>query len=333
MENQEKVRVVIIGGTNIDIQGKSDAPFILADSNPGRIIKASGGVGRNIAENCARLGLSTWLITAFGDDEDARFLQSDCERKGIVVSASLRARAPTARYICAINNDGSLVAAVADMAIVDLLTPEFLASRKSYLDSADYIVADANLPASSLAWLAQGYGRTARAATGRRSPRLFLDTVSSAKAVKAKELTGEFDCMKPNRAEAAILAGVTGLAGTEAVEPETLCAAMASRGKIPGELFISLGEKGIYYYTDIADRGRVCLPAPELRPVSINRSGAGDAACAALVWADARGYGMRDKARYALAAAMLTTASPEPVAPDLDETALETRTRLMFSEE
>lgn len=333
MENQEKVRVVIIGGTNIDIQGKSDAPFILADSNPGRIIKASGGVGRNIAENCARLGLSTWLITAFGDDEDARFLQSDCECKGIVVSASLRAHAPTARYICAINNDGSLVAAVADMAIVDLLTPEFLASRKPYLDSADYIVADANLPASSLAWLAQGYGRTARAATGRRSPRLFLDTVSSAKAVKAKELTGEFDCMKPNRAEAAILAGVTGLAGTEAVEPETLCAAMASRGKIPGELFISLGEKGIYYYTDIAVRGRVCLPAPELRPVSINRSGAGDAACAALVWADARGYGMRDKARYALAAAMLTTASPEPVAPDLDGTALETRTRLMFPEE
>jgi len=333
MENHENARVVVVGGANIDIQGTSRGAFVLGDSNPGTIERACGGVGRNIAENCARLGLSTWLITAFGDDEDARFLQSDCERKGIVVSASLRAHAPTARYICAINNDGSLVAAVADMAIVDLLTPEFLASRKSYLDSADYIIADANLPASSLAWLAQGYGRTARAATGRRSPRLFLDTVSSAKAVKAKDLTGEFDFMKPNRAEAAILAGLAGFAGTEAVEPETLCAAMASRGKTPGELFISLGEKGIYYYTDIADCGRVGLPTPELRPVSINRSGAGDAACAALVWADARGYGMRDKARYALAAAMLTASSPEPVAPDLDETVLETRTRLMFPEE
>lgn len=330
MENHENTRVIVVGGANIDIQGTSRSAFVLGDSNPGSIARACGGVGRNIAENCARLGLSTWLITAFGDDEDACFLQSDCERKGIVLSASLSARAPTARYICAINNDGSLVAAVADMAIVDLLTPEFLATRRQYLDSADYIVADANLPAQSLTWLARRYGRTERAARDRRSPRLFLDTVSSAKAVKAKELTGEFDFMKPNRAEAAILAG---FAVTEAVEPETLCAAMASKGKIPAELFISLGEKGIYYYTDIAERGRVCLPAPELRPVSINRSGAGDAACAALIWADAKGRGMKDKARYALAAAMLTTASPEPVAPDLDETVLETRTRLMFPEE
>ena len=59
-----KARVVVVGGANVDIQGQVLRAFIPGDSNPGRIVRACGGVGRNIAENCARLGMPTWFIAA-----------------------------------------------------------------------------------------------------------------------------------------------------------------------------------------------------------------------------------------------------------------------------
>jgi len=156
---------------------------------------------------------------------------------------------------------------------------------------------------------------------------LFLDTVSTAKARRAVGLSGEFDCIKPNGAEAAILAGVP------ESEPTKLRENLAAAGALPAELYISLGEKGIYYYTDVAGEGLIRLPAPEFRPKVLNRSGAGDAACAALIWATAKGFGAEDKARCAITAAMLAASSAEPVSPDLGETTFEARVRSIFPEE
>ena len=329
MIHREKIghKVVIVGGANIDLQGISFSAFVPGDSNPGRIFRASGGVGRNIAENCARLGLVASLITAFGDDADGDFLRNDCEAKGIDVSGSLVVAAPTARYLCALDADGKLVAAVADMAIMESLAPIFLESRKTLLDQADFIVADTNLPSLSLAWLAGHYGRNARSARNRGLPLLFLDTVSTAKTRRAVGLSGEFDCIKPNGAEAAILAGAP------ESEPAELRENLAAAGALPAELYISLGEKGIYYYTDVEGEGLIRLPAPEFRLQVLNRSGAGDAACAALVWATAQGFGAKDKARCALTAAMLAAASAEPVSSELEEATFEARMRFIFPEE
>ncbi|MCE1196738.1 PfkB family carbohydrate kinase [bacterium] len=336
-------RVVVVGGANVDLQGKSTAPFIPGDSNPGRIARACGGVGRNIAENCARLGMPTWLIAAFGDDQDGAFLADSCERAGIDMGGSLRAHAPTPRYLCALGPDGALQAAVADMAAMELLTPEFLETRRPYLDAADILIADANLPAPSLAWLAATYGREARPrGLGRDregGPILFLDPVSATKAAKALGLTAAFDCVKPNLGEAAILAGLrrpapaSGSAKSVPPDPEALCRALAEARAMPAELFISLGEEGMYY-SEAAGPGRVePLPPPELRLPPSNRSGAGDAACAALAWAWSRGLPIREKARAALTAAMIAAASPEPVSPEMNEETLVRAMRRMFREE
>ena len=320
-------KVVVVGGANLDIQGISFEPLALRDSNPGRIGRASGGVGRNIAENCVKLGLSTSLVTAFGDDEAGDYLVADCAAKGVATDGSLRASGPTATYLCALDSDGSLVAAVADMGIMALLSPGFLETRRSLFDSADFIVADANLPAESLRWLAETYGRRARSSGAREKPLLYLDTVSAAKAPKARGLSGEFDCVKPNRAEAAILAG------RDEKAPERLCALLAAQGDLPAELFLSLGKEGLYYYVNELERGRIALPGPGLRLPSVNRSGAGDAACAALVWATSIGCAAREKAKYGLTAALLAAASSEPVAAGIGEGVLRARMRLMFPEE
>ena len=48
-------KVVVIGGANIDIKGKSFEKLEGITSNPGKVSIALGGVGRNIAHNLTLL--------------------------------------------------------------------------------------------------------------------------------------------------------------------------------------------------------------------------------------------------------------------------------------
>ncbi len=334
--------VVVIGGANVDIQGKSSAQFRIGDSNPGTIGTAFGGVGRNVAEACVRLGLKVSLITVFGGDPEGKLMEEDCRAKGMDTDLSLRWEGPNARYLCALDADGSLVGAVADMEAMDALSPSHLQASATVLDRATCIVVDTNIPHESIAWLCRRYGRKSGIVRDAGRPMLFLDTVSETKAVKALGLFGEFDCIKPNMAEARVMADAreTGesrfMASTgyskglpsvpsQAVsegDPELVKRRIESLGQLPGELYISLGPRGMYYGAK-GEAGVVPLPPEELRPLVRNRSGAGDCALAGLVWASIEGYRPREKVYYALAAALLAAASPLPVPEDMDEKKLQ----------
>ena len=212
-------------------------------------------MGRNIAENLVRLGLRVELVTVLGDDALSLELGESCARLGIGLSAALRLPNATAsQYVCLLDSDGSLVGAVASMENFEAIVPEVLAERTALLDAASLIVVDANIPASSIAWLAERYDQRRK----EDFPELALDTVSVAKAARARSCLGSFAFAKPNRAEAAVLAGADIAAGRD---PKSIGPSDPSRdaGPAPGvlagnlrgrglrEVFISLGEQGLYY--------------------------------------------------------------------------------------
>jgi pseudouridine kinase len=58
-----------VGAASMDIKGRPREALVPGTSNPGDIRISVGGVGRNIAESLARLGVRTTLIWAVGDDE------------------------------------------------------------------------------------------------------------------------------------------------------------------------------------------------------------------------------------------------------------------------
>ena len=62
------MKIAIIGGINIDIEGAPFKEIKYHDSNPGKIRLSYGGVGRNIAENTARLGGDCAMISVVGDE-------------------------------------------------------------------------------------------------------------------------------------------------------------------------------------------------------------------------------------------------------------------------
>ncbi len=273
-------------------------------------------MGRNIAENCARLGLSVALVTAFGDDEGSRWLEDTCGKSGISTAESLRVPGPCAAYLCLLDADGSLAGAVADMDIMEEITPSFLGDKRELFDAATIIVADANLPEASLGWLAHTYGRGSRHRLSGEFPLLFLDPVSSAKAARIRGLSMEFDCIKPNLAEARIIAG------SVSEGAEDIVAKMETEGTMPGELFISLGPRGIFF-SGRGERGRIALPPASMLPPVASRSGAGDAAMAAIVHARLEGRNMAAAARMALAAAVLASSSIDTVSNQMTVSGLE----------
>ena len=74
--------ITVIGGANVDLCGSAAGPVIPKDSNPGRVRMTAGGVGRNIAESLARLGLPVRLLCALGRDEQGAFLDRQCRQAG-----------------------------------------------------------------------------------------------------------------------------------------------------------------------------------------------------------------------------------------------------------
>ena len=147
--------VTVVGGMNMDIGGWPSEELVAQDSNPGRVRMSPGGVGRNIAHNMSLMGLDVRLLTAFGDDVYAQKLAAVCGELGIDISQSpVIPGGHTSTYLFINDQQGDMQLAVSDMDIYRNLTPRVLAGRKQLLEGSQVVVIDTNLPAESIAWLA-----------------------------------------------------------------------------------------------------------------------------------------------------------------------------------
>jgi len=264
-------RVVVVGGANTDIVGHSFEPLIEHDSNPGYTRVSLGGVGRNIAENLARLGVAVDLVTALGGDHNADLLTERCRAIGIGMDAALVVpELPGSLYIAILDDGGEMALALNDMRALDRLVPSVLAERADVLHGADLVVLDANVDPESLAWVASHV----------RVP-LLLDPVSAAKAPRARGILSRLAALKCSVLEAGSLLG--------GVEPRSRAgienAATALRAKGVGSVYLTAGPEGVHYASE-SERGWIHAP----RVGVANATGAGDAFCAGVAAGMLEGY-------------------------------------------
>lgn len=300
-----RTRIVVFGGANTDIAGASDAALVQRDSNPGRVSVSCGGVGRNVAENLAMLGCDTALVTAFGGDHNARELRACCEASGIDVSASVTCDdLPGSVYLAILDESGDMALALSDMRALDRLTPEALgAGAGEVLATAALVVCDANLPASSLAWVAES-----------STAPIVLDAVSTAKAHRVIPLLPRLAAVKCNAAEAGVLLGSPATAGVAAMSPEDL-----ARGLVDAGVAIAVVTAGPAGAVVAWPGGRSHIPAPRARVA--NATGAGDAFTAGFAAMLAEGGDAIAAARLGSALAGLTLESPTTVSPRVSRAA------------
>lgn len=297
--------VVVVGGVNVDIGGHSFAPLIAADSNPGSVSVSLGGVGRNIAHNMSLMGLDVRLLTAYGDDFHGQQVAASCSELGIDLSHALRVSGgTTSTYLYLADPAGEMALAVSDMSICEKITPAYLAANLPILQNAQVIVADTNIPAESLRYLAENV-----------TVPLFVDPVSTAKAEKLRPILNRIHTLKPNRLEAELLSGVR---IENRADVETAADVLTGLGV--HRIFLSLGAQGVY-----AAMGEQKLWLPTTPGQMVNTTGCGDAFMAALVWAYLEGSDLETTARAGLAAGSIAMESPETINPQMSAPALRKR--------
>ena len=282
----------VIGAVNIDMWGRSFAPLIERDSNPGEILISFGGVGRNIAHNMCLLGMDVSMITAMGGDMWASRIRESCDQIGIDLSRALCVpEGNTSTYMFITGPDGEMSTAVCDANITKHLTPAYLEKNLDFLNAARLVVFDGNLTEEAIEFLAK-----------RCTAPLFVDPVSVTKAEKIAPYIGHLHTFKPNDIEAMNLTG----------EDSAEKAAKALLRKGAKRIFVSDGARGL-----VAAEGDTLLRVPCYPTVLRNCTGGGDAVVAALCRAFCDGLSLEESAKFALAAGSLAVSCADTINPEM----------------
>jgi pseudouridine kinase len=292
-----KPRIAVVGAVNVDITGTPDQPLIAQDSNPGRVSTTFGGVGRNIADNLARLGASVDLITVLGDDSNAAAVRLDCASLGISLEHSLQvANSATSSYLCINDDQGDMYIAVNDMRLIENLTPEFLAARLPVINKSDLLIFEANLSKAAIEFLA-----------GHVTIPILAEPVSTRKASRLSAVLDRLQLIKPNRIEAEILSGVM---IRDTADLPRAAAALHARGV--RQVCISLGREGVY-----CSDAETAEKHPILPGRVVNTTGCGDAFVSACAWGVCHKLPLALSVRLGLAASAICLEWPGAISPDM----------------
>jgi pseudouridine kinase len=283
----------VVGGANVDVIARPRHAPVPATSNPGDVVVTPGGVGRNIAENLARLGTSVALVSVVGSDAHGDLVLDVSAEAGVDVALVRRGAIPTGTYVALLDEQGELVSAVSDMAATASLSADDVAHAAAAIGAAELVVLDGNLSTDVLlaAW-------DAAVAAG---VDVVLDPVSVPKAAAVGRH------LRPDRPLALLSAGTTELA---ALLPRDV-SALDHGVRV---LWERSGPRGSVVRTRETTAELVALPA-----TVADVTGAGDAMLAAYCHRVLDGASPQDAAAYGHAAAALTVASRHTVRPDLTD--------------
>ncbi|MES2018271.1 MAG: carbohydrate kinase [Pseudomonadota bacterium] len=259
--------IVCLGAANLDRKLRSNATLKMGTSNPARQDESFGGVARNIAENLARLATPVSLITVIGDDSSGPALLAHAEKAGIDIRGVLKLSGVcTGTYTAVLDDHGEMMLALADMALYESLTPEFLATRQPQRAIGALTVADMNLPMATLASLLEDARRDAIP--------LIIVAVSQPKMARLPQDLHGLRLLILNQGELETRVGQP-----IKTEAELLAACRLVQSQGVQDVIVTRGGTGVVY---TVPGGIAHLEAPDAHIIDV--TGAGDAFSAAVCW-------------------------------------------------
>lgn len=294
--------VLVIGASGTDIIGRAHAPLQLATSNPGLLRLSQGGTARNVAENLARLGMDTVLISSVADDVRGSQLLEQTAAAGVNVEHCLvNPEGQTGYYLGILDPLGSLHLALDDMLVIEALTPAYLRARQHLFREAAAIFVDANLTPRAL--------NTVFSLAQRARVPVAADPTTLSLAGRLIPHLAELWLLTPNTAEAAALCPYP---VPQDDHKQVLRAARHLVSLGVQIAIITMAESGVGYATT---EGGGHIPAS--RTQIADPTGAGDALMAAVIFSLLNEIPLDEAVRLGISAAALTLATPGTVVPDL----------------
>ncbi|MEG1311367.1 MAG: PfkB family carbohydrate kinase [Romboutsia sp.] len=290
--------ITVIGGSNIDIQGVPNKKLVLLDSNPGKVDISLGGVGRNIADNICRLGIGTKLISAVGNDLYGNKILSECKSYGIDTDdCYISNECSTSIYISILNDANDMQVAISHMDILDKLDLSYVSSKHQHINDSLAIVIDTNLSTDVINYITSTYSHIP----------IFVDTVSTSKCMKIKDIIGRFNTIKLNKYEAEALSSIK----IDNMDDIKLCSKYFLEQGVKN-VFITLGKDGVYCINNLHN-----IHIDGIKTEIVSATGAGDAFTAALVYSHLNNFNLEYTAKFSMAASIIALSHENTINPNM----------------
>jgi len=283
--------LVGIGGAHVDRRGRVLVPFVAGASNPGVMREEAGGGVFNALRGAAARGAASLLVSVRGGDGAGEAVAAAAEATGVADASAIFLDRRTATYTAILDENGDVVAALADMAIYEECFTRALRRRhaRDAIRSAGALLVDANPPAAAIA-LALAIGPAPAHAIA----------ISPAKVGRLAPVLARLSTLFMNRREAAALTGL----GEDAAAP-ALAGALRVLGLARG--VITDGPRPLVLFDDAGVATLAPPPAEKVADVT----GAGDMLAGACAAALLRGLPFRAALREGVAAALIKLERPE----------------------
>jgi len=283
------MKVCVIGGSNLDMVAESYEALTFHDSNPGKLSKSLGGVGRNVAENLGLLNVDVSLITVLGNNPDGAMIQSETEKRHVKVHPILKESQPT--YLAVLDDQKDMHVAISSMDAMDEVDVHEIEAFHKVYETADLVMIDTNFSELILDYCFNTIDKP-----------IYVDAISTSKVHKISPHLNKIYTLKLNQMEAKALTGTSDIIQSIQILLE----------KGVTNIYITVGSEGVYYGNHLEGINHVGTEHVDV----VNATGAGDAFLAGLIYGAVHHL---DALRVAMNMAKITLESIESVSKQLTE--------------
>ncbi|MCI2238521.1 ribokinase [Paenibacillus sp. TRM 82003] len=277
--------VTVVGSVNADLAiALPHLPPAGQTVRGGDAVRGLGGKGANQAVAAARLGRTTALVAAVGDDADGRALRTALAAEGVDVDHVGAVDAPTGVAVVLVHDAESTI--VLGPGANDRLDAARVESAAALVSGARVVLLQCEVPDEALL-------AAARLCTG-----LLVLNPAPARPLPP-ELLRRADLLVPNAGELAVLAGAEPAADVEALVRR------ARAVRPDGTTIVTRGALGCVVVTPAG-----VAEVPAASADAVDATAAGDSFVAGVVDALLSGAGLVDAARWAARVAAVTVSRP-----------------------
>lgn len=267
-----KPKVAVIGTTFMDCKGFAKQQYDPLGRNLGHIRFFHGGVGRNVVENLAYLGLSTYFVStvdnsALGQEVINRLKRTKVNTEFLTTVEEKG----MGMWLAILDQKGDLAGSISQMPDLSLLEKHIHEHGHQMMETCSHVVLELDLNKNisyQVVKLAQTFGKPVYGLPGN------LEVV-----LNHQELLLFTDCFICNEIEAAKLFGQN-ILGQEIAVIQNELKTFVSNAKMKA-MVVTLGDRGAVFY----DRQREESGYQQALPTRVvDSSGAGDAFFSGTVW-------------------------------------------------
>ncbi len=305
----------VIGTAFVDVKGFSCSEYDPRGRNMGSVSIVHGGVGRNVAENFANIGMPVSFVgmledSAFGRDVEAHLKNIGADLKYCLMLSE----GGIGIWLVILGKDGDLMGSISKMPDLGIFEEYILNNGDEIVSAADEIILEIDLNetiAEKVMELAEKYGKKVYVLVGNLSV-----------AMARPDLLRKTDCFICNEIEAAKLFHEKDLTSFTPEQMKDYLPSAAGKAGIKS-MVVTMGANGSVYYDCSGGEDMdktVCGICPvETTEKVTDTSGAGDAFFSGTVMALINGYELSEAVKYGTHLAAETIQRTENVCPVISD--------------